>query len=384
MRLIGTLDNEKEAFTFYSFLLKKGIRNTYEPFYDPVAKKEEVRIWVYDEDDLEIASELLENFKKDPSDPKFHEIALKIVPPPPAVDPIQEPKTGRGQFFQAKPPKRVFLPITMGIILICSFIYILMIMQQLPEIEDDGIVGMQLGMTPIQQKLLFDYPQSNQDIDKILSQYSFKNYQDFEQIPPQQKALLLEAEKIPTWKGIGTYLIQPPEGGWKAITQIPLFEKIREGEVWRLITPVFLHGGLLHILFNMAWVWILCKQIEMRLNRFKFILLMLIIGVISNSVQYLVGGPYFVGFSGIVVGLVGFIWMRQKVAAWEGYPLEKGTIIFILIYIGAMLGLEIVSLLLKLFSVNISAHIANTAHIIGGLVGIFLGKLSFFSRGHKG
>lgn len=383
MRLIGTLDTEKEALTFYSFLLKEGIRNTYEPFYDSATKKQEVRIWVYDEDDVDVASELLESFKKDPSDPKFHEATLKIVPPPPPVDTIQEPKTGRSQFFQAKPPKRVFLPITMGIILLCSFIYIAMVMQQIPEIEDDGVVGMQLGMTPIQQKLLFDYPQSNQDIDKILAQYSFKNYQDFEHIPQEQKTLLLQAEKIPTWKGIGTYLIQPPEGGWKSIKEIPLFEKIREGEVWRLITPVFLHGGLLHILFNMAWVWILCKQIEMRLNRFKFILLMLIIGIISNITQYLVGGPYFVGFSGIVVGLVGFIWMRQKVAPWEGYPLDKATIIFILIYIGAMLGLEIVSLTLKLFSVNISANIANTAHIVGGLVGMLLGKLSFFSRGNK-
>ena len=386
MRLIGILNNEKEARIFYSFLLKEGIKNTYELFYDAATKKEEVRIWVYDEDDLDLASGFLEDFKKDPSDPKFQEIPLKIVPPPPPVDTEKEDlrKTERGQFFQSKPPKRIFLPITMGIILLCSFLYILMVFQQIPEIEDDGVTGMKLGMTPIQQKLLFDYPQSNQEIDRILSEYSFKNYQDFDQIPREQKALLLQAEKIPTWKGIGTYLIDPPQGGWKTIKEIPRFEKIREGEIWRLITPVFLHGGLLHILFNMAWVWILCKQIEIRLNRFKFILLMLIIGIISNVAQYLVGGPYFVGFSGIVVGLVGFIWMRQRAAPWEGYPLERATIIFILIYIGAMLGLEIVSLLLKLFSLNLSANIANTAHIVGGLVGMALGKLSFFSRGTKG
>ena len=48
----------------------------------------------------------------------------------------------------------------------------------------------------------------------------------------------------------------------KTAKEIPLFEKIRQGELWRLFTPCILHRDFLHILFNMIWVWILVKQIE--------------------------------------------------------------------------------------------------------------------------
>jgi GlpG protein len=207
-------------------------------------------------------------------------------------------------------------------------------------------------------------------VDKVLKEYNFLPYEKIDLLPTTEKMVLSEALSIPSWKGILNY--QDQNG--------PLFEKIGKGEVWRLFTPCLLHGGILHILFNMAWVWILCKQIEIRMNRLKVLLMMIIIGVVSNVAQYLMSGPYFIGYSGIVVGLVGFIWMRQKIAPWEGYPLQKGTIIFILIFIGAMMGLELLSFFLKFFSINISANIANTAHIVGGLIGILLARIPFFSR----
>ena len=131
----------------------------------------------------------------------------------------------------------------------------------------------------------------------------------------------------------------------------------------------------------MAWAWILCKQIEAKLSLIKFLILTLLIAVIANVVQYLVSGPYFLGYSGVVCGMVGFIWMRQKVAPWEGYTLHKSTIIFILVFILAMFALEIFSLILQAFSsTEISANIANTAHIVGGLSGILLAKTRFFKR----
>jgi GlpG protein len=134
----------------------------------------------------------------------------------------------------------------------------------------------------------------------------------------------------------------------------------------------------------MAWVWILGRQIEQRLGVFRYLLLSLIIGVISNVVQYIMSGPVFLGYSGIVMGMVGFIWMRQKMAPWEGYPLQPVVVRFIVIYVAALLALELVSVALDFFHVTeLYANIANTAHIVGGVTGILLARFPFFSRSKK-
>ena len=92
-------------------------------------------------------------------------------------------------------------------------------------------------------------------------------------------------------------------------------------------------------------------------------------------------GPYFIGLSGVVVGMVGFIWQRQRKAPWEGYPLNKPTILFIVIFVAVMALLEFFAFFMHLFTTfALSPNIANTAHIVGGLVGIGLGRLPFFQR----
>src|SRR5690606_6121950 len=109
--------------------------------------------------------------------------------------------------------------------------------------------------------------------------------------------------------------------------------------------------------------------------------LIVIIGVISNIAQYIAGGAYFLGFSGVVVGLAGFIWIRQKKAPWEGYTMPRSTAMFLLFFVLAMFALELFSFLLQLFSsIQIVPYIANTAHIVGGLTGLLLGRIKFFAR----
>ena len=79
--------------------------------------------------------------------------------------------------------------------------------------------------------------------------------------------------------------------------------------------------------------------------------------------------------------MAGFIWVRQKKAPWEGYPLQKATLLFLLFFVLAMFVLQIVTFGLKIFSVvQITPVIANAAHIVGGLVGMLLGCFSFFGR----
>jgi murein DD-endopeptidase MepM/ murein hydrolase activator NlpD len=52
---------------------------------------------------------------------------------------------------------------------------------------------------------------------------------------------------------------------------VKLGEKISQGQVWRLFTPCLMHRDFLHILFNMVWVWLLAKQVEERMRKFKML-----------------------------------------------------------------------------------------------------------------
>ena len=80
------------------------------------------------------------------------------------------------------------------------------------------------------------------------------------------------------------------------------------------------------------------------------------------------------------MGLAGFIWSRGKIAPWEGYPIQKSTLLFLVLFVLAMFGLQFTSFILHLFSdVNFSPNIANAAHITGAVLGALLGRLSLFS-----
>ncbi len=385
MRLIGTFETEKEAYVFYSFLLKEGIQNIYEPFADEKSGAKHYRIWVYDEDDLDFSIEWMDRFKQNPNDPQFQnlEIPLAATPPPPDYGQVTESEDLKRQPVQSiriKERRYSFL-LTYLIIVLCGFLYLWNDFQEAEILKDKGPIAVQLTLTPIMESMLFDYPDSYKYVEEAIDTFPFNTYKEEKEIPPAAKTLLKKADEVPSWRGVYDFFMTAKTQGWESAKEAPMFEKIRQGELWRLFTPCLLHRDFLHILFNMIWVWILLKQIEDRLSKWKICLLILIIGAISNVSQYLMSGPYFLGFSGVVVGLAGFIWVRQKKAPWEGYPLQKSTILFLLFFVIAMFVLEIFMFSLQLFSsIKITPNIANTAHIVGGLIGMLLGRIPLFGR----
>lgn len=154
-----------------------------------------------------------------------------------------------------------------------------------------------------------------------------------------------------------------------------MFEKIREGQIWRLITPIFLHGNIVHLLFNTLWFYVLGAQIERRLRKRDYLLLILVSAVVSNTAQYLMSGPFFYGLSGVVFALVGYIVTRQRTAPWEMYNLPKATYSFILVYMWALVGLSLVSFALQVRGgMYFAISFANTAHLTGLVTGMLLGR----------
>ena len=383
MRLIGSFETEKQAFALYTTLLKEGIENSYEPYLDEKSGKTLFRIWIVNEDDLDRAIPLLTLYQEHPEDPRFQQ---GLPPPAPRIEPQEEGEEedrSKWKAFAPIPLKRsaALFPLTYLVIFLCAVVFMWDGFEEAKIVQEQGVLGELIGMTPLERTLLFDDPKAHDYIDELVATVPLKDYKDFKDLPANAQELIKKAETTPAWKGIYPFLLSIKQLGWTVASQVPMFEKIREGQYWRLITPAILHRDFLHILFNMIWAWILIKQMEQRLHRWKIILFMGIVALVSNVGQYLVGGPYFLGFSGVVVGMAGFIWMRQKVAPWEGYPLQKATILFLLFFVLAMVGLEIVTFSLHLMSVlDMMPTIANTAHIVGGLSGMVLGRLSFFNR----
>ena len=153
------------------------------------------------------------------------------------------------------------------------------------------------------------------------------------------------------------------EGG--VIARLNDLPEIRHGEIWRLLTPIFIHFTIPHILFNMLWLLDLGTMIERRQNTRVLSALVVVIAVLSNFGQYLWQGPVFGGMSGVVYGLIGYIWLRGKYDPASGLFLHSSTVTMAVIWFVLCL-------------VGVIPHVANAAHSVGFAVGIVWGYLSAF------
>mgnify|MGYP003625782181 CR=1 FL=1 len=138
------------------------------------------------------------------------------------------------------------------------------------------------------------------------------------------------------------------------------------GQYWRLVTPVFLHFGWLHIVFNSLWLWELGARVERVMGSANMLLLFLVIALVSNTSQFVFGGPgLFGGLSGVVYGLLGFSWVAPLLQpAWKIQP--SPAIMFF------MVGWLVVCLAGVVEVLGFGA-IANAAHVGGLLCGALLG-----------
>ena len=91
-----------------------------------------------------------------------------------------------------------------------------------------------------------------------------------------------------------------------------LFSSLLKGEFYRLITPIFLHMSILHILFNMLWFKDLASLLEDKFSLKFYFFFCFFTGLVSNLLQYLVQGPRFGGMSGVLYALLGFFWIYKK------------------------------------------------------------------------
>lgn len=142
------------------------------------------------------------------------------------------------------------------------------------------------------------------------------------------------------------------------------------GQIWRLFTPIIIHFGIMHIAFNLLWLYQLGSTIEQRQSSQRMVVLVLIISFLSNLSQFYWSGPIFGGMSGVVYGLLGYVWAQGKFNPRSGLGLDKNIALMMIVwFIVCWLGLV--------------GNIANMAHTIGLVCGIVLGILYSPRLKHK-
>lgn len=78
-----------------------------------------------------------------------------------------------------------------------------------------------------------------------------------------------------------------------------------QGRWWTLLTAIYLHGSLLHILFNVLWIRQLGPAVEELYGRARLVVIFTVSGVAGFVVSNLIGIPYTIGASGAIFGLLG-------------------------------------------------------------------------------
>ncbi len=144
------------------------------------------------------------------------------------------------------------------------------------------------------------------------------------------------------------------------------------GQWWRLLTPMFLHFGLLHIAFNGLWLWELGGMIEQRQGSVTLLAIVILIAAASNMAQAMMSVSLFGGMSGVIYGLLGYIIVWNRLRPAESLPLVKGVAVVMLVWlVVCMAGFT------RLLGLG---EIANTAHLSGLIMGLLLGIGTSFLR----
>lgn len=302
MRQIGTIVNEKHAHNFGRYLTKQGMGAEVRP------EKAGWGIWILSEDQVEAARTELAAFQR--AQATGHTDPYDNVPP-------LENEAEYTKTFEAAPPRpraprpRATHP-EFSLARSCPVTF--------------GLIAIAVGVS-------------------VLTEFSG------------------EADRIQNALSIAPYTVHPTSQG----SEIRWFglRDIQQGEIWRLVTPIFMHArfanmGFLHLLFNMMWMRQLGAAVEMQRGRFHYLWLVLVVAVVSNLGQYFLSGPNFLGMSGVVYGLFGYAWMKSKYDPSSGLYIPPNLVIlmvgfFLLCFTGAI------------------GPVANAAHGFGLVSGMLVG-----------
>jgi len=144
---------------------------------------------------------------------------------------------------------------------------------------------------------------------------------------------------------------------------------IRRGEVWRLVTAIFPHTNLLHLAFNIYWLWVFGTLIEQVHGHFRTVALIALFALGSGSLEFAfsLGG---VGLSGVAYGMFGFLWVLSRHDDRFRDAIDQRTVQLFVVWFFFC----IATTAIHIFSVG------NIAHGAGAVLGVLTGAAIIYPR----
>jgi len=180
----------------------------------------------------------------------------------------------------------------------------------------------------------------------------------------RQPPKLSTAFHYPVVTGTALIAIAVTLAWWAKIDISPLFASamIRRGELWRLITCMFPHAGILHLAFNIYWLWVFGTLLEEEFGHLKTAGFILLFAFGPSAWEFALGLGG-VGLSGVGYGLFGLLWMLSRQDERFREAIDARTV---QLFIGWFL-LCIVTTVTRIMPVG------NVAHAIGAVLRILAG-----------
>ncbi|MGP4039904.1 rhomboid family intramembrane serine protease [Gracilibacillus sp. D59] len=186
-----------------------------------------------------------------------------------------------------------------------------------------------------------------------------ESFRDFLKFYPVVSTIV--AFQIIIWLIVG---LVPGLGDWIYTMGVGWNGLISQGEYWRLVTPIFLHSGFGHIIFNSFSLILFAPALEQMLGKIKFLVVYFITGIAANILTYIVEpDPYYlhVGASGAIFGLFG---LYLFMVFFEKKLIDPQNARLILI-------ISVIGLVMTFFRSNINV----AGHLFGFIAGFALGPV---------
>jgi GlpG protein len=311
MRQIGTLPDEKAARVLADYLLTLHIKTQLE------RESGGWEVWVCDEDQISRAREELAAFTANPTDPRFSESRRAAEGIRRAEEQADEAYRRRQTAFRNNLRARAAgrMPVTLV------------------------LVAISVGVALLTRLGDADDPDAVEIMEKMF---------------------------------IGNLVIHLDNNRAPRVV-VGSLEPILHGQVWRLVTPIFLHFSFQHIAFNMLCLLSLGSVIEARRGSLRFLGIVLVTAVLSNLGEYFLGGlrieewrlvlhqsSPFGGMSGVIFGLFGYVWMKMRFEPHMGMAMSQQSFVLSLLW-------------MVLCFTGLVGSIANGAHVCGLIAGMVLG-----------